>query len=181
MKRLILTAASIFALAACNSNEPSTPADIDEGYPDTSLTEELQDEIAEMSDGDATADPQGTQLVVGRYVARVCEIPHVRFAFNSANVRDRHEPALEALATCFTTGVLKDAKLKLVGHADPRGTTTYNMALGQERAGEVAEYLMASGVSEKRISTSSRGELEADGNDEKTWADDRKVEVLVDM
>ena len=52
---------------------------------------------------------------------------------------------LDQVATCFTTGPLKGRTLKLVGHADPRGGSDYNMTLGQSRADAVADYIIGQG------------------------------------
>jgi len=43
------------------------------------------------------------------------------------------------------------------GHADERGTTEYNIALGARRAAAVQEYLFAAGVSLNRLQTVSYG------------------------
>ena len=52
-------------------------------------------------------------------------------------------------------------------------------ALGQKRAGAVAGYLSKQGLAEERIATSSRGELEATGEDQSGWARDRRVEIFL--
>jgi peptidoglycan-associated lipoprotein len=65
----------------------------------------------------------------------------------------------------------------LVGHADPRGDEEYNYVLGQRRADEVRRALGSLGLASERVSTSSRGEMDAAGTSEETWRGDRKVEV----
>jgi peptidoglycan-associated lipoprotein len=55
---------------------------------------------------------------------------------------------------------LKDhpgAVLKIEGHCDERGTTDYNMVLGDKRAKAVRTYLIEAGVSPKQVSTVSFG------------------------
>lgn len=123
---------------------------------------------------------QASAVVVDDRIAKACSVPRVHFAFDSKRVRSGEEEALDAIATCVTKGPLAGEALKLVGHADPRGTLEYNFALGQRRAGHVAEYLIDAGVPAKRISSSSRGELDADGSSLAGWARDRRVEVLLD-
>ena len=58
------------------------------------------------------------------------------------------------------------------GHADERGTTEYNLALGDRRANAVRNYLMALGIDQERILTISYGEERpADpGHDDTAWA-----------
>ncbi|MCA9618918.1 MAG: OmpA family protein [Myxococcales bacterium] len=63
------------------------------------------------------------------------------------------------------------------GHCDPRGELTYNFALGQLRAGTVENHILARGVERSRVESSSRGELDAVGIDETSWALDRSVAI----
>jgi peptidoglycan-associated lipoprotein len=99
------------------------------------------------------------------------------FAFNSANVRSKDIKVLDKLRTCFTTGKLKGHSMQLVGHADPRGDDSYNLALGGRRADSVKDIIVSHGMPSTKVVTSSRGEMDATGNDESTWAKDRRVDV----
>lgn len=130
--------------------------------------------------GDAPPSADASAVVVDDRIAKACAVPRVHFAFDSTHVRGGDEPELEAIAKCVTDGPLAGEALTLVGHADPRGTVDYNFALGQRRAGHIAQYLVAAGVPEKRITSSSRGELDAEGVSLEGWARDRRVEVLLD-
>lgn len=99
------------------------------------------------------------------------------FAFNSANVRTQDKQVLNKLATCFTTGKMKGRRMQLVGHADPRGDDSYNLALGGKRADSVKSIIVTNGMPDNLVETTSRGEMDATGSDEAGWAKDRKVEV----
>jgi hypothetical protein len=81
------------------------------------------------------------------------------------------------VAKCVTTGALKGRTLHLVGRADPRGTVEYNFVLGESRADSVSSYLEGLGVDSSRITSTSRGKLDATGTDEPTWQLDRRVDV----
>ena len=50
------------------------------------------------------------------------------------------------------------ASVIIEGHCDDRGTTEYNLALGERRASEVKAYLINLGVSAARLDTISYGE-----------------------
>ena len=86
---------------------------------------------------------------------------------------------LKQIGDCFTTGPMKGQGLLLVGRADPRGTVAYNQELGQKRAQKVAEYLEGIGLGANQIELSSRGKLDATGNDEESWRTDRRVDILL--
>jgi peptidoglycan-associated lipoprotein len=74
-----------------------------------------------------------------------------------------------------------DLKVELEGHTDNRGTTEYNLALGQRRALKVKEYYVQLGVAADRIATISYGkEKPVDPNDnEMAWAKNRRTETKV--
>lgn len=126
-----------------------------------------------------TATNTSGSVHVDDKIAAACKLPAAHFAFDSARINGSAEKALDAVATCFTTGPMKGKGMKLVGHADPRGEVEYNFALGQKRAATVAEYLGKQGLPSDKVSTSSKGELDATGTDPDGWAKDRKVEILL--
>ena len=126
------------------------------------------------------ATPTSGSIHIDDRIVKACgNLPTPHFAFDSANLGSPAREALDALATCFTTGALKGKGLKLIGHADPRGDIDYNLGLGHKRAGSVVEYLSSKGITKERLDTSSKGEFEATGVDEGGWASDRKVEIFL--
>lgn len=54
----------------------------------------------------------------------------------------------------------QDAKLKIVGHADVRGSKKYNQSLSERRAELTKDYLVAHGVSADRIETDALGKTQ---------------------
>lgn len=72
-------------------------------------------------------------------------------------------------------------RVEVQGHADERGTTDYNLALGQRRANIIKERLERMGVSGERITLKSFGEERplADGSDPGVWSQNRRAEFRV--
>lgn len=71
--------------------------------------------------------------------------------------------------------------IKIEGHCDERGSTEYNLALGERRADAAAKFLGALGVSSSRISTVSMGEenpVDSRSN-ETAWAKNRRDEFIL--
>jgi peptidoglycan-associated lipoprotein len=101
------------------------------------------------------------------------------FPFDSYSLQTKDVPVLNKVAGCFTNGALKGRGLRLVGHADPRGPSDYNLVLGQNRADSVAGYLRRQGVSQSQAEATSRGAMDATGTNEATWAQDRRVDVMI--
>ena len=98
------------------------------------------------------------------------------FDFDQATLSADTRAALDA-----QIAVLKDsnAKVRLEGHADERGTREYNMALGERRANAVANYLVINGVARYRIEAVSYGEEcpMTSGSDDSVWSQNRRVEL----
>ena len=67
------------------------------------------------------------------------------------------------------------------GHCDERGTTEYNLALGQKRAVKVKEYYVQLGVKPNRIATVSYGEEmpQDTRHNEAGWARNRRAETKI--
>ncbi|HEY2368884.1 MAG TPA: OmpA family protein [Polyangiaceae bacterium] len=102
--------------------------------------------------------------------------PH--FEFDKSDLMPQDLEVLSKIAECFSTGPLKNDNMQLIGRADPRGSTEYNDALGMRRADTVAKFLTEHGIGTGRIEKTSRGERDATGTDEASYAKDRRVDVL---
>lgn len=125
--------------------------------------------------------PTASNVVISEEVLRACNIPdsNAYFQFDSSRLTDFDQAPLDALAVCFSKGPMAGRKLRLIGHADPRGAAGYNMTLGQSRADSVAGYLTERNVGRDNVSSTSRGAMDATGRDETGWAHDRRVDVML--
>lgn len=74
-----------------------------------------------------------------------------------------------------------DVKVVVEGHCDERGTTEYNLALGERRAQAVRDFLVAAGIDPGRISTTSYGEERpfVSNHDESSWKWNRRAHFVV--
>ncbi len=160
-------ALAIFAGSAIGCSDDPTP--------------KTQDDIRTTGTSTKKTDSDSKSAVqIDDKIVKACgDLPTAKFAFDSSEVTPEASNALDALARCFVSGPLKGKSMMLVGHADPRGETEYNLALGQKRAGSVAGFLQKKGLEDGRMATSSKGEFEATGTDDDGWARDRKVEILL--
>jgi len=177
MTRYVLSAALLLAavpLAACGGDRPpvKTPDTAGSAAP-TSATNRLPP--------NAPDSPQASAVHISDEIVKACGIaaPDAYFAFDSSNLRPDDVHVLEQLTTCFSTGPLKGRTMKLVGHADPRGGSDYNMTLGQSRADAVKDYIVQHGMDKAKTDSSSRGAMDATGTDEPSWARDRRVDIML--
>lgn len=83
------------------------------------------------------------------------EVRDAYFDYDSAQIRPDARQALQRTAD-FLKGY-PNTRLTIEGHCDERGSTEYNLALGQRRANAVKEYLVSLGIPADHLSTTSWG------------------------
>jgi peptidoglycan-associated lipoprotein len=101
----------------------------------------------------------------------------IYFDFDSALLRNDARPELQKVAQ-----EAKRAKaIRIEGNCDERGTTEFNLALGDARARSAATYLERLGVRKNRISTVSYGSERPriPGHDESAWSQNRRDDFRI--
>lgn len=169
----LLLSASMLGVVACDAAKPvQTPAS------NVAATPRLPQKDTETKPSRAVGDA----VVISDDLKAKCGMPSSsdapKFEFDSPVLGGFGRELLDALAKCLMVGSLHGQRIQLIGRADPRGEVEYNMVLGSSRAEAVASYLRSLGVPADQIGVSSRGELDAVGVDEATWALDRRVDVM---
>jgi peptidoglycan-associated lipoprotein len=98
---------------------------------------------------------------------------------------DRSEIRADSRATLDRkTRIMRDeptVRVRIEGHADERGSTEYNLALGNRRAEAVRAYITAAGIQASRIEIVSFGEERPvmRGSSESAWSQNRRAEFVV--
>jgi len=83
------------------------------------------------------------------------EVRDAYFDFNKADIRADARAALSKTADFLKN--YPQIKATIEGHCDERGSTEYNLGLGQRRADAVKQYLVSLGISADRLNTVSYG------------------------
>lgn len=101
------------------------------------------------------------------------------FDFDESIIRDDQKVALNENVAWLKTNA--SVKITIEGHADERGTSEYNLALGERRAKTTKDYLVAAGIDPRRIVTISFGEERAFvfGHDESAWRWNRRAHFAI--
>ena len=103
------------------------------------------------------------------------------FDLDSYTVKPEAREALEAHAHYL----LSDPKRHLLiqGNTDERGTTEYNLALGEKRSEAVARALKTLGVPDSQLEAVSLGKEkpQAQGHDEAAWAQNRRADLIYEV
>jgi peptidoglycan-associated lipoprotein len=79
----------------------------------------------------------------------------VHFPYDSSTLTEAARATLEKHALWLQSR--RDVRVTIEGHCDKRGTTEYNLALGEQRARAVWDYLVSLGVAPERLRTVSYG------------------------
>jgi peptidoglycan-associated lipoprotein len=104
----------------------------------------------------------------------------VYFDFDKSDLRQDARDVLYKNAEMLMK-VQPDAKVKIEGNCDERGSAEYNLALGERRAKSAMQYLVTLGVKADRVSIISYGKEKpaVDGHDEAAWAKNRRADFVI--
>ncbi|MGC7403963.1 OmpA family protein [Pandoraea pneumonica] len=159
--RNILAISSLAALAACSSGvKLDDQANANKGQTTT--------DARAVAPVDASADELNNPN--GPLAKR-----SVYFGFDQYNVDAQYTPLLQAHANFLNK--YSQRHVLVQGNTDPRGTSEYNLALGQKRAESVVKAMSALGANTSQMEAVSLGKEKATGTDEAGWAQDRRADL----
>jgi len=103
----------------------------------------------------------------------------VFFDYDMAEIRDDAATTLRAKVAILRAS--PQVQLRIEGHADERGSTEYNLALGNRRAESIRQFLTGFGLSENRFEIVSFGEGRPlmQGSNEAAWARNRRGQFVI--
>ena len=105
-------------------------------------------------------------------------VKDVYFDYDKADVRGDQQASVQADAQFFNQHT--NMSFTVEGHCDERGSTEYNLALGDQRASAVKTALTASGVNASRIKTISYGKEKpfCTESNEACWQQNRRGHLV---
>ena len=171
-------------LAACSSNDPPAETPAPTGPTAEELAQMRQDSIAAEEARQAELERQRQaeldrqrQADIDRLVGILEQ--RVFFEYDQSRLTGAAESALRQ-----KLDILRDypgVQLRMEGHADERGSTEYNLALGSRRAGGVVEFFAGFGLDDSRFGTVSFGEERplVPESTESAWSQNRRVEFVI--
>ncbi len=173
--RHFLTAVAVASLAACSSVKLDDQAPV----------ESRSGTGAGAGGGTGGANSAGSSQtrvapvdVTGASNVNYSNLPRiVYFDFDSYVVKDDYRPVIEANAKALTTN--RKMKMAVEGHTDDRGSSEYNLALGQRRAEAVVKSLTLLGADQVQLEAVSFGKERpaVQGENEEAWAKNRRAEL----
>ena len=152
---------------------PDTGKDISKK--DTALNPEGGSNIEEISlrEGKETEETEMAEE------EPIFKLEDIYFDFDRSDLDEKGMKILDALAAWLEKN--RNVNLRIEGHADERGTSEYNLALGDRRASAVKKYLVTLSVEANRLSTISYGEEmpAVSGQSEDVWSKNRRAHFEV--
>lgn len=102
----------------------------------------------------------------------------IYFDYDAFVVAPDYRAMIEAHAKYLVAN--RNARMRIEGHTDERGSREYNLALGQRRADAVRRALVIMGANESQIETVSFGEEKprAIGSSEESWRENRRADIV---
>jgi peptidoglycan-associated lipoprotein len=119
-----------------------------------------------------TQPPQGAAQVSR---ASAVELKDINFDFDKYNIRVRDAAILKENTAWFKSNSSK--KVRIEGNCDERGTTEYNLALGQRRADSTRDFLINLGINGNVLQAVSYGKEKpiCQEHNEECWTKNRRA------
>jgi peptidoglycan-associated lipoprotein len=158
-------------LGACKSTPKKAEAPVGTGQ-ENAATEGKGANDANAAAG-ANADQETAGPQAGLLATRV-----IYFDFDSSEIKGGGTDVVAAHARYLAGN--PNARVRLEGHTDDRGSREYNIGLGERRAQSVRRALLLQGALDIQITTVSYGAERpaVPGHDEAAWAKNRRVEIV---
>ena len=184
VRRFFITVfAATLLVGACGGDPPPPPpppqADQDslQRYNDSVAAAEAERRAeAERLAAERAAEAERQRAV---RAARAALEEMVFFDYDMSDIRDDAEATLRAKVDILRA--ITQVQVRIEGHADERGSTEYNMALGNRRAEAIRQFLVGFGLGENRFEIVSFGEGRPlqQGSTESDWARNRRGQFVI--
>jgi len=174
MTKLTMSVLLISLLAACASDKPAGSGSASTAGTDTATAATAPAAPVAAEAGQQAAASTNALDDVNSILSKRSAF----FDFDKSVVKEADKPMVQAHGQ-FLNGQA-DRKVVVEGNADERGSSEYNLALGNRRADSVKKMLVVSGAKAAQISTVSFGEEKprASGHNEAAWSQNRRADIV---
>ncbi|MGY8798699.1 MAG: OmpA family protein [Longimicrobiales bacterium] len=175
--------AATLAVGACKGDPPPMPepptADQDslQAYRDSVANAERMAREAAAAEAAAAAAAAAERAAAA--AARTTLMEQVLFDYDESAIRMDQQSLLRQKVAILRAS--PQVQIRIAGHADERGSTEYNLALGTSRAAAIRDYLTDSGLPASRFSIVSYGEERPSNrsSSEMAWSQNRRAEFEI--
>lgn len=184
VRRFFVTVfAATLLVGACGGDPPPPPPP---PQPDQDSLQAYNDsvaaaEAARRAEAERLAAERAAEAERQRAIreARATLEEMVFFDYDMSDLRDDAEATLRSKVDILRAS--PQVQIRIEGHADERGSTEYNMALGNRRAEAIRQFLVGFGLAENRFEIVSFGEGRPlqQGSTESAWARNRRGQFVI--
>ena len=167
--RFILIVGALFFLASC----------------ETATQDALKGAAGKAGSGKAGSAKAGSASIFGSAKQTPADKliavgDRVLFDYDSAKLDSSAKILLDAQSRFLRANT--DLNFIVEGHCDERGTREYNLALGEQRATAVRDYLVIQGIDPDRIKVISYGKEKPAvvGSNTMAWSKNRRAVTIID-
>lgn len=167
LTKTFLTLVCLTLVVGCASNKPK----VDDSQKPT--------DSSAQSTGVGTATGSATAMNgAAGAEANLLDTRVIYFDYDSAQIRSEFISVVNAHGRNLAENA--NARIRLEGHADERGSREYNIALSEYRAEAVRNLMKFQGVRAGQIETVAYGEEKPAelGHNETAWSRNRRVEIV---
>ena len=166
--KLFAIIGTVLLLASCETAQQKPAADSSKGSTAAASTASKK---ATSLFGKSVETPQQKLISVG---------DRVLFDYDSAELSNDAKILLDKQSRFLRAN--SDLTFTIEGHCDERGTREYNLALGEQRATAVRDYLVIEGISPDRLRVISYGKEKPAviGSNDMAWSKNRRAVTTID-
>lgn len=170
MKKLVMLCVAMTLVAGCSSWRKKSGADAGSNGVISETTGTGNSEKVDAAPMNFSATGSDSGSIEG--------LQSILFDYDKATLTDSEKAKLDGNVQWLNKNA--NSKMQIEGHCDQRGSTEYNLSLGERRALAVKKMLMNKGISGNRLSTVSYGKekLLATGDSEADMAKNRRANFV---
>ena len=161
--RIVFAAMLVAGVAACAKKNVKPPPPVEEA-PSSTTTQQME------TTGKYSRESLDTDSCLRQRV--------IYFDLDRSEIK----PEFQAQVACHAAFLRQfpEARVRLEGNADERGSREYNLGLGERRGNAVQSALSAAGASSSQLNVVSYGEERpvCRQHDESCWSKNRRVEII---
>jgi len=163
ISRIVFAAMLVAGVAACAKKNVKPPPPVEEA-PSSTTTQQME------TTGKYSRESLDTDSCLRQRV--------IYFDLDRSEIK----PEFQAQVACHAAYLRQfpEARVRLEGNADERGSREYNLGLGERRGNAVQSAVSAAGASSSQLNVVSYGEERpvCRQHDESCWSKNRRVEII---
>ena len=175
---LFLVIPGLFFTVSCSSTKLKAPVIASQPLPEQTVFSDIDE--AAIDEADIAEEIKLAQEAAIHQAKENFLNEDIYFSFDDSSLSINAQEKLISKAEWMQNN--PDVHVIAEGHCDERGTSEYNIALGDRRAKRVNAFMVKFGIDQSRIRTISYGEERpvSLGSNEESWTQNRRAHFVIE-